>query len=185
MNKDQNEEKNRVIWNELEFLTYTAGGWLVWQAFVYNAIRYFCPIPKNLYWKCKNAWRWRPNVNSILTLGPYIFDDELTPWDTKGIIEKASFKIAKSWIRTSLNPGPFIHKGAQTSFFTYARNPSRNGPNMNIYSQDNPVSLFFFVSFFSLACVPCFLSIAKYCFSVRIAGSLKGCIVALATNAFV
>ncbi|WP_086476455.1 MULTISPECIES: GTPase HflX [Arenibacter] len=106
MNKDQNEEKVTEYLNELEFLTYTAGG-EVCERFVQ---RIDVPNPKTYIGSGKmlevEAYVKNNDIGSV------IFDDELTPGQQRNIERQLKCKILD---RTSLILDIFAQR-AQTSY---------------------------------------------------------------------
>jgi len=106
INKEQNEEKVSEYLDELEFLTYTAGG-EVTKRFVQ---RMDIPNPKTLIGsgKMEEVERY-VEVNDI---GSVIFDDELTPAQQRNIEKQLRCKIID---RTSLILDIFAQR-AQTSY---------------------------------------------------------------------
>ncbi len=106
MNKDQNEEKVTEYLDELEFLTYTAGG-EVCKRFVQ---RIDVPNPKTYIGSGKMQ-----EVEAYVKLndiGSVIFDDELTPGQQRNIERQLKCKILD---RTSLILDIFAQR-AQTSY---------------------------------------------------------------------
>lgn len=106
MNKDQNEEKVTEYLDELEFLTYTAGG-EVCRRFVQ---RIDLPNPKT-YIGSGKMLEVEAYVNSN-DIGSVIFDDELTPGQQRNIEKQLKCKILD---RTSLILDIFAQR-AQTSY---------------------------------------------------------------------
>ncbi|WP_419213329.1 GTPase HflX [Maribacter sp. X9] len=106
INKEQNEEKVKEYLDELEFLTYTAGG-EVTKRFVQ---RMDIPNPKTLIGtgKMEEVERY-VEENEI---GSVIFDDELTPAQQRNIEKQLRCKIID---RTSLILDIFAQR-AQTSY---------------------------------------------------------------------
>jgi len=106
INREQNEEKVTEYLDELEFLTYTAGGEVV-QRFVQ---RIETPNPKTLIGsgKMKEVQKY-VEENDI---GSVIFDDELTPAQQNNIEKMLRCKIID---RTSLILDIFVQR-AQTSY---------------------------------------------------------------------
>ncbi|MDX1364426.1 GTPase HflX [Arenibacter latericius] len=106
MNKDQNEEKVTEYLDELEFLTYTAGG-EVRKRFVQ---RIDLPNPKTFIGSGKmkevEAYVKENDIGSV------IFDDELTPGQQRNIEKQLKCKIVD---RTSLILDIFAQR-AQTSY---------------------------------------------------------------------
>jgi GTP-binding protein HflX len=106
MNKDQNEEKVTEYLDELEFLTYTAGG-EVCKRFVQ---RIDLPNPKTYIGSGKmlevEAYVKNNDIGSV------IFDDELTPGQQRNIERQLKCKILD---RTSLILDIFAQR-AQTSY---------------------------------------------------------------------
>ncbi|MGB3144450.1 MAG: GTPase HflX [Maribacter sp.] len=106
INKDQNEEKVKEYLDELEFLTYTAGG-EVTKRFVQ---RMDIPNPKTLIGSGKmEEVEQYVEANEI---GSVIFDDELTPAQQRNIEKQLRCKIID---RTSLILDIFAQR-AQTSY---------------------------------------------------------------------
>ena len=106
MNKDQNEEKVTEYLDELEFLTYTAGG-EVCKRFVQ---RIDIPNPKTYIGSGKMQ-----EVESYVKsndIGSVIFDDELSPGQQRNIERQLKCKILD---RTSLILDIFAQR-AQTSY---------------------------------------------------------------------
>lgn len=106
MNKDQNEEKVTEYLDELEFLTYTAGG-EVCKRFVQ---RIDVPNPKTYIGSGKMQ-----EVESYVKsndIGSVIFDDELSPGQQRNIERQLKCKILD---RTSLILDIFAQR-AQTSY---------------------------------------------------------------------
>lgn len=106
INKEQNEEKVTEYLDELEFLTYTAGG-EVTKRFVQ---RMDIPNPKTLIGSGKME-----EVEQYVTeheIGSVIFDDELTPAQQRNIEKQLRCKIID---RTSLILDIFAQR-AQTSY---------------------------------------------------------------------
>ena len=108
MNKDQNEEKVKEYLDELEFLTYTAGG-EVCKRFVQ---RIDLPNPKT-YIGSGKMLEVEAYVKSN-DIGSVIFDDELTPGQQRNIERQLKCKILD---RTSLILDIF----AQRAVTSYAR----------------------------------------------------------------
>lgn len=106
MNKDQNEEKVAEYLDELEFLTYTAGG-EVCKRFVQ---RIDLPNPKT-YIGSGKILEVEAYVKSN-DIGSVIFDDELTPGQQRNIERQLKCKILD---RTSLILDIFAQR-AQTSY---------------------------------------------------------------------
>tara|TARA_R110000868_G_scaffold93810_5_gene259453 strand:- start:7847 stop:9058 length:1212 start_codon:yes stop_codon:yes gene_type:complete len=106
MNKDQNEEKVTEYLDELEFLTYTAGG-EVCKRFVQ---RIDLPNPKT-YIGSGKILEVEAYVKSN-DIGSVIFDDELTPGQQRNIERQLKCKILD---RTSLILDIFAQR-AQTSY---------------------------------------------------------------------
>eukprot|EP01089_Gocevia_fonbrunei_P022054 TRINITY_DN8768_c0_g1_i1.p1 TRINITY_DN8768_c0_g1~~TRINITY_DN8768_c0_g1_i1.p1 ORF type:complete len:135 (-),score=29.01 TRINITY_DN8768_c0_g1_i1:495-899(-) len=106
MNKDQNEEKVNEYLDELEFLTYTAGG-EVCKRFVQ---RIDLPNPKT-YIGSGKMLEVEAYVKSN-DIGSVIFDDELTPGQQRNIERQLKCKILD---RTSLILDIFAQR-AQTSY---------------------------------------------------------------------
>ncbi|MCM4162045.1 MULTISPECIES: GTPase HflX [unclassified Arenibacter] len=106
MNKDQNEEKVKEYLDELEFLTYTAGG-EVCKRFVQ---RIDLPNPKT-YIGSGKMLEVEAYVKSN-DIGSVIFDDELTPGQQRNIERQLKCKILD---RTSLILDIFAQR-AQTSY---------------------------------------------------------------------
>ncbi len=106
MNREQNEEKVGEYLDELEFLTYTAGG-EVYKRFVQ---RMDVPNPKTLIGSGKmlevEAYVEEHDIGSV------IFDDELTPAQQRNIEKQLRCKIID---RTSLILDIFAQR-AQTSY---------------------------------------------------------------------
>ncbi|GGW38219.1 GTPase HflX [Arenibacter certesii] len=106
MNKDQNEEKVTEYLDELEFLTYTAGGEVL-KRFVQ---RIDLPNPKTFIGSGKmqevEAYVKENDIGSV------IFDDELTPGQQRNIEKQLKCKILD---RTSLILDIFAQR-AQTSY---------------------------------------------------------------------
>ena len=106
MNREQNEEKVNEYLDELEFLTYTAGG-EVYKRFVQ---RMDVPNPKTLIGSGKmlevEAYVEEHDIGSV------IFDDELTPAQQRNIEKQLRCKIID---RTSLILDIFAQR-AQTSY---------------------------------------------------------------------
>ena len=106
MNKDQNEEKVKEYLDELEFLTYTAGG-EVCKRFVQ---RIDLPNPKTYIGSGKmlevEAYVKNNDIGSV------IFDDELSPGQQRNIERQLKCKILD---RTSLILDIFAQR-AQTSY---------------------------------------------------------------------
>ncbi|MFS4492867.1 GTPase HflX [Maribacter sp. 2308TA10-17] len=106
MNREQNEEKVTEYLDELEFLTYTAGG-EVYKRFVQ---RMDVPNPKTLIGSGKML-----EVEAYVEeheIGSVIFDDELTPAQQRNIEKQLRCKIID---RTSLILDIFAQR-AQTSY---------------------------------------------------------------------
>jgi len=106
MNKDQNEEKVKEYLDELEFLTYTAGG-EVCKRFVQ---RIDLPNPKT-YIGSGKMLEVEAYVKSN-DIGSVIFDDELSPGQQRNIERQLKCKILD---RTSLILDIFAQR-AQTSY---------------------------------------------------------------------
>ena len=106
MNKDQNEEKVNEYLDELQFLTYTAGG-EVCKRFVQ---RIDLPNPKT-YIGSGKMLEVEAYVKSN-DIGSVIFDDELTPGQQRNIERQLKCKILD---RTSLILDIFAQR-AQTSY---------------------------------------------------------------------
>lgn len=106
INKDQNEEKVTEYLDELEFLTYTAGG-EVYKRFVQ---RVDLPNPKT-YIGSGKMLEVEAYVNSN-DIGSVIFDDELSPGQQRNIEKQLKCKILD---RTSLILDIFAQR-AQTSY---------------------------------------------------------------------
>ncbi|WP_133671383.1 GTPase HflX [Maribacter caenipelagi] len=106
INKDQNEEKVKEYLDELEFLTYTAGG-EVYKRFTQ---RMDVPNPKTMIGtgKMEEIEKY-VEENEI---GSVIFDDELTPGQQRNIEKQLRCKIID---RTSLILDIFAQR-AQTSY---------------------------------------------------------------------
>ncbi|WP_036151136.1 GTPase HflX [Maribacter forsetii] len=106
INKDQNEEKVNEYLDELEFLTYTAGGEVI-KRFVQ---RMDVPNPKTLIGsgKMEEVERYVQTHK----VGSVIFDDELTPGQQRNIEKQLRCKIID---RTSLILDIFAQR-AQTSY---------------------------------------------------------------------
>jgi len=106
INKDQNEEKVNEYLDELEFLTYTAGG-EVTKRFIQ---RMDVPNPKTLIGsgKMEEVERYVEQHK----IGSVIFDDELTPGQQRNIEKQLRCKIID---RTSLILDIFAQR-AQTSY---------------------------------------------------------------------
>ncbi|TDT46449.1 GTP-binding protein HflX [Maribacter spongiicola] len=106
INKDQNEEKVKEYLDELEFLTYTAGG----EVFKRFTQRMDIPNPKTLIGtgKMEEIEKY-VEENEI---GSVIFDDELTPGQQRNIEKQLRCKIID---RTSLILDIFAQR-AQTSY---------------------------------------------------------------------
>jgi GTP-binding protein HflX len=106
MNREQNEEKVKEYLDELEFLTFTAGG-EVYKRFVQ---RMDLPNPKTLIGSGKmlevEAYVDEHNISSV------IFDDELSPAQQRNIEKQLRCKIID---RTSLILDIFAQR-AQTSY---------------------------------------------------------------------
>lgn len=106
INRDQNEEKVKEYLDELEFLTYTAGG-EVYKRFVQ---RMDLPNPKTLIGSGKME-----EIEKYVDeheIGSVIFDDELTPGQQRNIEKQLRCKIID---RTSLILDIFAQR-AQTSY---------------------------------------------------------------------
>jgi len=106
MNREQNEEKVTEYLDELEFLTYTAGG-EVYKRFVQ---RMDVPNPKTLIGSGKMQ-----EVQAYVEeheIGSVIFDDELSPAQQRNIEKQLRCKIID---RTSLILDIFAQR-AQTSY---------------------------------------------------------------------
>jgi len=106
MNREQNEEKVTEYLDELEFLTYTAGG-EVYKRFIQ---RMQVPNPKTLIGSGKML-----EVEAYVDehkIGSVIFDDELTPAQQRNIEKQLRCKIID---RTSLILDIFAQR-AQTSY---------------------------------------------------------------------
>ncbi len=106
INKEQNEEKVKEYLDELEFLTYTAGG-EVYKRFVQKVD---IPNPKTLIGSGKME-----EVEAYVEenkIGSVIFDDELTPGQQRNIEKQLRCKIID---RTSLILDIFAQR-AQTSY---------------------------------------------------------------------
>lgn len=106
INKDQNEEKVKEYLDELEFLTYTAGG-EVYKRFTQ---RMDIPNPKTLIGSGKME-----EIEKYVEaheIGSVIFDDELTPAQQRNIEKQLRCKIID---RTSLILDIFAQR-AQTSY---------------------------------------------------------------------
>ncbi len=106
INKDQNEEKLKEYLDELEFLTYTAGGEVVKRF----SQRLDVPNPKTFIGSGKME-----EVETFVTeheIGTVIFDDELTPAQQKNIERTLRCKILD---RTGLILDIFAQR-AQTSY---------------------------------------------------------------------
>ncbi|RKR14680.1 GTP-binding protein HflX [Maribacter vaceletii] len=106
INKEQNEEKVKEYLDELEFLTYTAGG-EVYKRFVQKVD---VPNPKTLIGSGKME-----EVEAYVEenkIGSVIFDDELTPGQQRNIEKQLRCKIID---RTSLILDIFAQR-AQTSY---------------------------------------------------------------------
>jgi GTPase len=106
INREQNEEKVTEYLDELEFLTYTAGGEVV-KRFVQ---RMDVPNPKTMIGSGKME-----EVEAFVTeheVGSVIFDDELTPAQQRNIEKQLRCKIID---RTSLILDIFAQR-AQTSY---------------------------------------------------------------------
>ncbi len=106
VNRDQNEEKVTEYLDELEFLTYTAGG-EVKKRFVQ---RMNTPNPKTLI----GSGKMKEVENFVETheIGSVIFDDELSPAQQRNIEKQLRCKIID---RTSLILDIFAQR-AQTSY---------------------------------------------------------------------
>lgn len=106
MNREQNEEKVTEYLDELEFLTYTAGG-EVCKRFVQ---RVDVPNPKTLI----GSGKMEEVASYVKThdIGSVIFDDELTPGQQRNIEKQLKCKILD---RTSLILDIFAQR-AQTSY---------------------------------------------------------------------
>lgn len=106
INREQNEEKVTEYLDELEFLTYTAGGEVI-ERFVQ---RVDTPNPKTLIGsgKMEEVAHFVKENN----IGSVIFDDELTPAQQRNIEKKLRCKIVD---RTSLILDIFAQR-AQTSY---------------------------------------------------------------------
>ena len=106
INKDQNEEKVKEYLDELEFLTYTAGG----EVFKRFTQRMDIPNPKTMIGKGKME-----EIEKYVEeqeIGSVIFDDELTPGQQRNIEKQLRCKIID---RTSLILDIFAQR-AQTSY---------------------------------------------------------------------
>ncbi|MDO6470953.1 GTPase HflX [Maribacter sp. 1_MG-2023] len=106
INKDQNEEKVKEYLDELEFLTYTAGG-EVYKRFTQ---RMDVPNPKTMIGTGKME-----EIEKYVDehkIGSVIFDDELTPGQQRNIEKQLRCKIID---RTSLILDIFAQR-AQTSY---------------------------------------------------------------------
>ncbi|WP_339626399.1 GTPase HflX [uncultured Maribacter sp.] len=106
INKDQNEEKVKEYLDELEFLTYTAGG-EVYKRFTQ---RMDIPNPKTMIGTGKME-----EIEKYVEeheIGSVIFDDELTPGQQRNIEKQLRCKIID---RTSLILDIFAQR-AQTSY---------------------------------------------------------------------
>jgi len=106
INRDQNEEKVNEFLDELEFLTYTAGG-EVYKRFIQ---RMDVPNPKTLIGSGKMK-----EVEAYVDeheIGSVIFDDELSPAQQRNIEKQLRCKIID---RTSLILDIFAQR-AQTSY---------------------------------------------------------------------
>ncbi|WP_299318756.1 GTPase HflX [uncultured Maribacter sp.] len=106
INKDQNEEKVKEYLDELEFLTYTAGG-EVYKRFTQ---RMDVPNPKTMIGTGKME-----EIEKYVEeheIGSVIFDDELTPGQQRNIEKQLRCKIID---RTSLILDIFAQR-AQTSY---------------------------------------------------------------------
>ncbi|WP_405399985.1 GTPase HflX [Maribacter sp. Asnod2-G09] len=106
INKDQNEEKVKEYLDELEFLTYTAGG----EVFKRFTQRMDIPNPKTLIGTGKME-----EIEKYVDeheIGSVIFDDELTPGQQRNIEKQLRCKIID---RTSLILDIFAQR-AQTSY---------------------------------------------------------------------
>lgn len=104
--REQNEEKVQEYLDELEFLTYTAGG-EVCKRFVQRIDK---PNPKTYIGKGKME-----EVGAYITaqnIGSVIFDDELTPGQQRNIEKELECKILD---RTTLILDIFAQR-AQTSY---------------------------------------------------------------------
>ncbi|MDF4201585.1 GTPase HflX [Maribacter sp. SA7] len=106
INKEQNEEKVNEYLDELEFLTYTAGGEVI-KRFVQ---RMDVPNPKTLIGSGKMEEVER--YVQAHKVGSVIFDDELTPGQQRNIEKQLRCKIID---RTSLILDIFAQR-AQTSY---------------------------------------------------------------------
>lgn len=106
INKDQNEEKVTEYLDELEFLTYTAGG-EVYKRFIQ---RIELPNPKT-YIGSGKILEVEAYVNSN-DIGSVIFDDELSPAQLRNIEKQLKCKILD---RTNLILDIFAQR-AQTSY---------------------------------------------------------------------
>jgi len=106
INKDQNEEKVKEYLDELEFLTYTAGG----EVFKRFTQRMDIPNPKTMIGTGKME-----EIEKYVEeheIGSVIFDDELTPGQQRNIEKQLRCKIID---RTSLILDIFAQR-AQTSY---------------------------------------------------------------------
>lgn len=106
INREQNEEKVSEFLDELEFLTYTAGG-EVYKRFVQ---RMDVPNPKTLIGSGK--MKEVEDYVEAHEIGSVIFDDELTPAQQRNIEKQLRCKIID---RTSLILDIFAQR-AQTSY---------------------------------------------------------------------
>ncbi|WP_299430779.1 GTPase HflX [uncultured Maribacter sp.] len=106
INREQNEEKVKEYLDELEFLTYTAGGEVL-KRFVQKID---VPNPKTLI----GSGKMEEIENYVETnkIGSVIFDDELTPGQQRNIEKQLRCKILD---RTSLILDIFAQR-AQTSY---------------------------------------------------------------------
>lgn len=106
INKDQNEEKVKEYLDELEFLTYTAGG----EVFKRFTQRMDIPNPKTMIGtgKMEEIEKYVEEYE----IGSVIFDDELTPGQQRNIEKQLRCKIID---RTSLILDIFAQR-AQTSY---------------------------------------------------------------------
>ena len=106
INKDQNEEKVKEYLDELEFLTYTAGG----EVFKRFTQRMDIPNPKTMIGTGKME-----EIEKYVEeheIGSVIFDDELSPGQQRNIEKQLRCKIID---RTSLILDIFAQR-AQTSY---------------------------------------------------------------------
>ncbi|WP_339652930.1 GTPase HflX [uncultured Maribacter sp.] len=106
INKDQNEEKVKEYLDELEFLTYTAGG----EVLKRFTQRMDIPNPKTMIGTGKMEEIEKYVVEH--EIGSVIFDDELTPGQQRNIEKQLRCKIID---RTSLILDIFAQR-AQTSY---------------------------------------------------------------------